>query len=316
MTALPGEVVAAGGFEHEVLFYRDNESFLAGLVPFIREGLERDEAVIVAEPRPRVELVRDALGDDGVAVSFLDMAEIGANPARIIGVWAAALEKHTDAGQRLRGIGEPAFHGRRELEFVECQLHEQLLNHAFDGGPAWRLLCPYDEVRLPRAVIRAALRTHPIRTTVAERLPSDAYARDGHVDAFASPLPKPTDAVLRGSFGPDDVPATRRTVAQYVRRVGLPEEQVEILELAASELATNSIRHGGGAGTVALWLEPGAVVIEFSDAGHLADPLTGRLRPPLDSVGGRGLYLVHQLCDLVQVRSSPGGTTVRVLTWL
>ena len=37
-----------------------------------------------------------------VTVSFLDMAEIGANPARIIGVWAAALEKHTSAGQQLR----------------------------------------------------------------------------------------------------------------------------------------------------------------------------------------------------------------------
>jgi anti-sigma regulatory factor (Ser/Thr protein kinase) len=65
-----------------------------------------------------------------------------------------------------------------------------------------------------------------------------------------------------------------------------------------------------------MWLEPGAMVVEFSDSGHLTDPLTGRLVPRLDSTGGRGLYLVHQLCDLVQVRSSPGGTTVRVITWL
>jgi anti-sigma regulatory factor (Ser/Thr protein kinase) len=316
MTALLGEVLPEGGFEHEVLFYRDDEGFLAGLLPFIREGLELDEAVVVAEPRPRMELLRDALGDDAVAVQFLDMVEIGANPARIIGVWASALEKHTSAGQRLRGVGEPAFHGRRELEFVECQLHEQLLNHAFDGGPAWRLLCPYDEARLPRAVVRAALQTHPIRSSISDRQPSDAYARHAHVETFAAPLPKPTDAVLRGIYGPSDVPATRRTVAQYARRCGLPEEQVEILELAASELATNSIRHGGGTGTLAMWLEPGAVIVEFSDAGHLADPLTGRLAPPLDSVGGRGLYLVHQLCDLVQVRSSPQGTTVRVITWL
>ena len=316
MTALLDEVLPPGGFEHEVLFYRDDEGFLAGLLPFIREGLERDEAVIVAEPRPRMELLTDALGDDAVAVTFLDMAEIGANPARIIGVWASALEKHTAAGQQLRGIGEPAFHGRRELEFVECQLHEQLLNHAFDGGPAWRLLCPYDEVKLPRAVVRAALHTHPIRSTVSDRLPSEAYARDGHLEAFAAELPKPTDTVLRGTFGPTDVPATRRTVAQYARRCGLPQEQVEVLELAASELATNSIRYGGGSGTVAMWLEPDAVVVEFSDSGHLTEPLTGRLAPPLDSVGGRGLYLVHQLCDLVQVRSSPRGTTVRVLTWI
>jgi anti-sigma regulatory factor (Ser/Thr protein kinase) len=313
---LLGEAVPAVGFEHEVLFYRDDEGFVAGLLPFIREGLQRDEAVVVAEPRPRAELLRDALGDDAAAVTLLDMAEIGANPARIIGVWAAALEKHTAAGRRLRGVGEPAFHGRRDREFVECQLHEQLLNHAFDGGPAWRLLCPYDEGKLPRSVVRAALHTHPIRSTVTDRLPSETYARDGHLEAFAAQLPKPTDAVLRGIYGPRDVPATRRTVAQYGRRVGLSDEQVEVLELAASELATNSIRYGGGTGTLAMWLEPDAVVIEFSDAGHLADPLAGRLTPPLDSPGGRGLYLVNQLCDLVQVRSSPQGTTVRVLTWL
>jgi anti-sigma regulatory factor (Ser/Thr protein kinase) len=317
MTAgLLDETLPSGGFEHEVLFYRDDESFLAGLLPFITEGLDRDDAVLVAEPRPRMDLLRDALGDDAAAVTFLDMAEIGANPARIIGVWTAALEKHVSAGQQLRGIGEPAFHGRRELEFVECQLHEQLLNHAFEGGPAWRLLCPYDEVKLPRAVVRAALHTHPIRSTVADRTRSDVYAREGYAEAFAAQLPKPTAAVLRGGYGAGDVPATRRTVAQYARRCGLPEEQVEVLELAASELATNSIRYGGGTGTLAMWVEADAVVIEFSDAGHLADPLTGRIRPPLDSVGGRGLYLVHQLCDLVQVRSSPRGTTVRVLTWL
>jgi anti-sigma regulatory factor (Ser/Thr protein kinase) len=306
----------AGGFEHEVLFYRDDEGLLAGLLPFIREGLERDEEVVVAEPRARLDLLREALGHDAAAVTFLDMAEIGANPARIIGVWAAALERQTAAGRQLRGIGEPAFHGRRDLEFVECQLHEQLLNHAFDGGPAWRLLCPYDEVKLPRAVVRAALRTHPIRTTVTDRVPSADYARHGHVEAFAAPLPKPTDAVLRGSYGAGDIPATRRTVAQYARRVGLSQEQVEALELAASELATNSIRHGGGGGTLAMWLQRDAMVVEFTDSGHLADPLTGRITPPLHSTGGRGLYLVHQLCDLVQVRSSPQGTTVRVLTWL
>jgi anti-sigma regulatory factor (Ser/Thr protein kinase) len=317
MTAAPlVEALPAGGFEHEVLLYRDDEGFLAGLLPFIREGLERDEAVVVAEPRPRVDLLRDALDDDASAVSFLDMAEIGANPARIIGVWADALDKHMAAGQQLRGIGEPAFHGRRDLELVECQLHEQLLSRAFDAGPPWRLLCPYDEGKLPRAVVRAALHTHPIRTTVAGRLPSEDYARDGYADAFAAQLPKPTDAVLRGIYGPGDVPATRRTVAQYARRVGLSVEQVEVLELAASELATNSIRHGGGTGTLAMWLEADAVVVEFSDSGHLAEPLTGRRTPPLDCPGGRGLYLVHQLCDLVQVRSSPGGTAVRIHTWL
>jgi anti-sigma regulatory factor (Ser/Thr protein kinase) len=303
------------GFEHEVLFYRGEEDFLAGLLPFVRGGLALDEVVVVAEPRPRLDLLRDALGEDAGAVQFLDMAEIGVNPARIIGVWAATLDKHTRAGRRIRGVGEPAFAGRRPAEFAECELHELLLNRAFDGGPAWRLLCPYDEDRLPRAVTRGALHTHPIRSTSASRGPSDAYAADGVTAAFAAPLPPPTDGVFRGTFGASEVPATRRTVAHYARRCGLSEEQVEVLELAASELATNSVVHGGGTGTVAMWLEPGAAVIEFSDSGHVTDPLTGRMKPPLESLGGRGVYLVNQLCDLVQLRSSERGTTVRVVTW-
>jgi anti-sigma regulatory factor (Ser/Thr protein kinase) len=199
---------------------------------------------------------------------------------------------------------------------VECRLHELLLNHAFDGGPAWRLLCPYDEEHLPRAVTRGARHTHPVTTTVAGRLPSDDYAAGGALDALAAALTPPSDAVLRGTYGAGDIPATRRTVAQYARKVGLSEEQVEVLELAASELATNSVRHGGGTGTVAMWVEHGAAVVEFSDSGRVTDPLTGRLMPSLEQEGGRGVYLVNQLCDLVQLRSSDHGTVVRVLTWL
>ncbi len=314
MTAVLGRPTP--GFEHEALFYRGDDGFLDGLLPFVREGLERDEAVVVAEPRNRLEQLRDALGDEASSVEFLDMAEIGQNPARIIGVWARTLQEHTNAGRRLRGVGEPAFVGRRGAELDECRLHELLLNHAFDGGPSWRLLCPYDEEHLPRAVTRGALHTHPLAGPPAGRRSTREYVPGGALHALAAPLTPPADAVLRGSYGPDDIPATRRTVAHYARTVGLSEEQVEVLELAASELATNSIRHGGGTGTVAMWLEPGAAVVEFSDSGHVTDPLTGRLMPTLEQEGGRGVYLVNQLCDLVQLRSSDQGTVIRVVTWL
>jgi anti-sigma regulatory factor (Ser/Thr protein kinase) len=307
---------ATTGFDHEALFYRSDAEFLDGVVPFLRDGLQLGEAALVAEPRPRIDLLRNALGEDADRVHFLDMAEIGANPARIIGVWACAVEEHTGSGQGLRGVGEPAWHGRRAVELEECQLHEQLLNHAFDDGPAWRLMCPYDEQRMPRTVVHGALAAHPVRSTPADRTPSDHYAYDGHAASFAAPLVVPTEAVLRGSFGADDIPATRRTVAQYARSCGLPDDQVEVLELAASELAANSIRHGGGQGSVAMWLEPGAVVVEFTDAGLVLDPLVGRRTPRPDQDHGHGLYLVNQLCDLVQVRSSPAGTTVRISTWL
>jgi anti-sigma regulatory factor (Ser/Thr protein kinase) len=308
-------VLRTDRFEHEAMFYRGDDDFLAGLLPFVRDGLDADEAVVVAEPRPRLELLRDALGPDAADVEFLDMAEVGANPARIIAVWADVLDRHTSEGRLLRGVGEPAFVGRRPAELVECRLHELLLNHAFDDGPGWRLLCPYDQEHLPRGVTQAALRTHPVRSTSDSRGPSLGYAPGELRDGFAERLPPPGDAVLRGSFGPADVPAARRTVAHWARSCGLPEDRVEVLELAASELATNSIRHGGGSGTVAMWLDGSAAVVEFSDAGVLTDPMSGRRTPTLHQQGGRGLYLVNQLCDLVQLRSSDRGTTVRITTW-
>ena len=50
---------------------------------------------------------------------------------------------------------------------------------------------------------------------------------------------------------------------------------------------------------------------EVRDEGRVSDPLVGRVRPTIDRRDGRGLWLVHQLCDLVQIRSGDDGTVVR-----
>jgi anti-sigma regulatory factor (Ser/Thr protein kinase) len=310
---------AAAGFVHEALFYRDDDDFLATALPFLRDGLAADEMVAVLEPRPRLEMVRDALGDDAAGVAFADVAEAGLNPGRLIPLIADALGEATASGRRLRALGEPVFARRRAPELVECEVHEALVNVAFRPAAPARLLCAYDRA-LPPAVQAAALRTHPWVRSAEGGGPNQAYspAADG-VDLATlpacTPLPPPTDVVLRGEFGMRDVPAVRRTVRQYARSCALPVEQVESLELAASELASNCIRHGGGGGSLALWRGPDAVVVEFSCPGRLEDPLTGRRRPRPDGDGGMGMYLVHQLCDLVQTRTGPQGTVVRLSTW-
>jgi anti-sigma regulatory factor (Ser/Thr protein kinase) len=307
-------VNAPAGFVHETVTYSGDQGFLDGVLGFVREGLERDEAVVVVEPRPRLDLLRDALGTDAGAVRLLDMTEVGANPGRIIGVWAGALDRAHHEGRVLRGVGEPAHPARTPAELAECELHEVLLDDAFGGGPAWRLLCPYDAGGLPPAVCARSHSTHPYRSGTEGPEPTGS-PRLTAAALMAAPLPPPADVVLRGEFGAADLAAVRRTVATWARSCELPDERVEALSLAASELATNSVRHGGGGGTVAMWSEPGAAHVEFSDAGRLTDPLVGRRLPDPTRIGGHGVYLVHQLCDLVQVRSTPSGTTVRVTTW-
>jgi anti-sigma regulatory factor (Ser/Thr protein kinase) len=314
-------VTAPPAFLHEAFLHSGDEEYLRGVLAFVREGLERDDAVVVVEPAARLELLRDALGDDADAVRFLDMQDVGANPARIIPLWAAEVVEHVGAGRGLRGVGEPAHAARRPAELVECELHETLLNLAFDPGPAWTLLCPYDVAALPDAVQMAALRTHPVWSDVQGSRCSSSYAASGDGSdlatlSAAAPLPPPTDVVLRGEFGRADLPAVRRTVRAYARSCGLAEVRVANLELAASELAANCVRHGGGEGSIALWREPDAAVVEFTDTGRLVDPLVGRRRPHSSAEGGMGLYLVNHLCDLVQVRTGPAGTTVRVSTWI
>jgi hypothetical protein len=52
------------------------------------------------------------------------------------------------------------------------------------------------------------------------------------------------------------------------------------------------------------------------DRGHIADPLVGRRMPALTERSGRGLWLVHQLSDLAQIRSTSQGSAVRITSWL
>jgi anti-sigma regulatory factor (Ser/Thr protein kinase) len=114
------------------------------------------------------------------------------------------------------------------------------------------------------------------------------------------------------SFGCDGLHELRGLVAGESAAAGLSPARATDLVLAASELAANSVRHGGGAGTSRCWREPGTLVVEVSDAGRIEEPLVGRLRPAPTQEGGRGLWMANQVCDLVRIRSGETGTAVRL----
>jgi anti-sigma regulatory factor (Ser/Thr protein kinase) len=304
---------AEGAFRHEALLYAGLDEFTPNTAAFIRAGLEADEAVLVVVGAEKIDLLRSALGSDAARVEFADMEDVGSNPARIIPAWYDFVSANADSGTRLRGIGEPIFPERSPEALVECQRHESLLNLAFADAKAWWLLCPYDTSALDQAVVDEAMASHPYVWADGNHSTSTIY-RD--LEAIAQPfdheLAAPTAAVRDLPFGVGQLDAVRRAVAREGREHGLSRRRIADLILAVNEVATNSVRHGGGRGTLRVWRETDRLVFEVRDGGLINKPLAGRQRPVAGQEGGFGMWLVYQLCDLVQVRSFPEGSVVRI----
>lgn len=300
-------------FRHDALLYAGDEGFLAGTLPFIREACEADEPILVAVDNAKIELLRAELGGDAEQVRFADVREIGSNPARLIPVWREFLDTHAASAGRVWGIGEPIWVGRSEAELAECHRHEALLNLALGDAAPMSLLCPYDTTALEAEDIAGAHCSHPGVVESGERRASDSYCGIEEVAApFAEPLPDPRAPVHERSFEADDLADIRLFIGRRARAARLGIDRGEDLVLAINEVTTNSVRHGGGRGTLRFWQETDAVICEVRDAGRLVDPLAGRVRPVGSQIGGYGLWLANQVCDLVQLRSYADGCVVRV----
>jgi prepilin-type processing-associated H-X9-DG protein len=305
----------AARFRHEALLYSGEAEFLAGTLAFIRHGLAANETVLVAVGPEKIDLLRRRLGPDGDDVSFVDMTAAGRNPATIVPLWSDFVDRSRPTGRSFRGVGEPAWPGRNDAALDECRIHEGLVNVAFADGPSWHLLCPYDVDGLGSHVIADARATHPYL------LDGDGPSSSGDYDPLLTgwlgqndPLPAPattTDTQL-SVFGPPSLGEIRSVVAAFASRAGVASTRVDDFVLAMNELVGNSVRHGGGAGEVRLWVDADTVLGEVRDRGSIADPLAGRRRPTPEQSGGRGLWIVNHLSDLVQIRSRAGSTVVRV----
>jgi anti-sigma regulatory factor (Ser/Thr protein kinase) len=298
-------------FRHEALLYSGAGGFIEGTLPFLRDGASAGDAMLVVVDKAKIERLRDELGADADAVTFADMAAVGSNPARIIPAWRAFVDAHPD--RRLRGIGEPIWAQRSAAELVECQRHEALLNLAFADAAGFTLMCPYDVDALSPAVIEEAQRSHPVLVSAGVGRASASYIDVEAVAApFAEPFPDPPHDAHALAFDAYTLGAVRQLVAARAAAAGLREPRAGDLILAVDEVATNSVVHGGGQGVLRTWCEPDAMICEVSDGGAIVEPLAGREQPAGGTLGGHGLWLCNQLCDLVQIRSFADGGVVRL----
>jgi anti-sigma regulatory factor (Ser/Thr protein kinase) len=309
-------------FRHEALFYADGDrGFVQGTLAQVRSALAAGAGVLVAVSATRAAALAETLGDEAERVCFADIRQLGGNPARIIPMWRDFAREHASgsgatpgtASASALGIGEAAWPGRSAAELGECERHEALLNLAFDDAAAWHLLCPYDLDGLDDHVLEAARHTHPLLACDGASRENGEYPYVHEPPRpFAGALPAPRYPVRELAFAHGELAQVRHAIAGWASANALAAERTEELVLAVDELASNSIRHGGGTGMLRWWREDEALLCEVRDAGWIQAPLVGRVRPDIESNSGRGVWLVNQLCDLVQIRSAPAGSVVRV----
>ncbi|MFD9396540.1 anti-sigma factor RsbA family regulatory protein [Streptomyces sp. NPDC060000] len=302
---------------HQGLIYGSDEAFLTAMAPFCLDGLEADDAVLAVTTRHNIGLLRQSLGDAARQVEFIDADDWYHTPGRTLGAYYRYVDQRTTGGRhrQVRVIGEPVWHGRDPLETAEWTRYESVINVAFADCPAW-IVCPYDTRALPDDVVADARRTHPELVTGPCAEASRHYAApDTGLGPWQRRLtPVSADGEEAVMLFGNDLTVVRAFVAQTANTLGMPSDRARRLVFAVNEVATNALQHGGGQGKVTLRRSGHRIVCDVTNPGQAAglDWYLGYLPPDPEQGRGHGLWAVRQLCDLMEVDTSPSETTVRL----
>ena len=301
------------GMFHEAAFYSSDEEFLNVVVPFLQGGLEVGVPTVVALGEQNTELVRSAMPDTS---HLLFMPDQYLRPASVIKSVQQLLTGHLSEGvAQIRILGEVP-HPGVGVPWEWWARYEATVNHAFDELPLWAL-CPYDMRITSGEVLDDVTRTHPYLTTADGRhLVNDRYTRP---EVFLT-QPRPTHADPLEASPPlvdlvDPMPlAARQAVRATSAATRLTATDVEGLVVAVCEAVTNAICHGRPPVQLRLWSGSERIVVTVTDHGAgPTDPFAGLLPAATAPLGGLGLWLTHQLCNLVTLDKRKEGFTIRLI---
>jgi transcriptional regulator with XRE-family HTH domain len=146
---------------HRGLIYGSDSELLTASIPFLAEGIERSESILVVTTKRHIRLLRDALGDADQHVDFVESSQWYLSPHQALSRMRSYLKDRCEAGARwIRVIGEPVWAGRSRSEVGAWTRYESILNLSFASSPA-TIVCPYDARSVERRVVTGAQHTHP-----------------------------------------------------------------------------------------------------------------------------------------------------------
>jgi PAS domain S-box-containing protein len=278
------------------------------------EVLAQVNRVILAEPDGGTHfctMVYLALEDSraGCAGLRLRVASGGHPPVLLVRAGEGGVEPIKPAGGLVGVLPEMTF------AEVELELHPGDLLLAFTDGvtEARRGTELFGDQRLEQLVTEHA--DEPLPALVARIEQAVVSFADGPLRddlALVALRPVPAELTLALPAEPAQLGTLRRRLRQWLTATGWTEEEQEMIVLAASEAASNSIEHGYPEGAapdsveVRAELAGAELTLTVRDRGRWQQrraPLAGR---------GRGLTMIRAAMGEVDVSTGAGGTEVRM----
>ena len=291
-----------GELAHSHVLYRSDRELLDRTVDALGAAVDDGDAVLVCLPEAEADLVGAALGPAKAKdVTFVAASTRYARPVDAMTMLhdfvGAALEH---GHRRVHSYGSIAFSGA--AADTPWFRYEAAVNRVFAGVPL-TAVCLTDAATTSAAVVAALELLHGTHG-------HDAAAEDRFLRGLppSGALPARAPDLITDGTGAE----ARRAVADAFGAT-LGEQRTHDLQLVLTELISNAQRHAGGAARTQVWVDDAVTVAVTDDADGIADPAAG-LCPIGTDDGGRGLWIVHQLCERVDfVAGAPGHTVCAVL---
>jgi anti-sigma regulatory factor (Ser/Thr protein kinase) len=303
---------ARPGLTHQAFVYDEDTDFLRAAVPFVQEGIDAGDAVLAISSVRGVAELRRALGSSSDGMEFGDSASWYVRPTRTIAAYSSFVAENATA--HIRVVAEPGWETGSAAEIAEWTRYEAVVNQAFMEVDA-SVLCLYDRRTTDPRFLDGALHTHPELSDGVRARPNDAYLDTSviHAQADRDPLPPPPPHAVPIPVDDTDLTSMRSMMSGHARRRGMSRPRLNDLLVAATEVATNAIRHGLPPVECRMWAEADDLVVDVTEEGAWQpDDVPGFIPPDPAARSGFGLWGVRMLCALVQIRTGQPGTAIRL----
>jgi anti-sigma regulatory factor (Ser/Thr protein kinase) len=295
---------------HGLILYDDDETMVGKMGPFLRNGLERGDAVVLVMDGRKRELLIDRIGVPADDVVCIDRDTFYTRPLDALARYDVRLRQLVRDGANSVRVFAELPQCSQSADVDDWISYEAIVNRALAHHPLW-VVCGYDARELPGPLVESALQTHPEvlgngwERNDRFRLPEAVLTRHTHPPGLVEDLhPLPLD---------DGYRAFCHQLSEELRVAGVLDSEASDMVLAVGEVLTNAHQHGGERVAAYAGRIDDGFVCEIVDSGHgIDDPFAGYVPPRPETSDGAGLWVARQLTRTLEFLRSPDGFRVRL----